>query len=71
MATERGWHFQPTDQAAAFVPMWDLLTNVFFWPGLTESAACYPFPVADSNSKLSQVVAYLSAHLLTNVKWKH
>lgn len=71
LAMERGRCFQPTDQTAAFVPIWDLLTNVFFRPGLTESAACYPFPVADSNTKLSQLLTDLLAHLFTNVKWKH
>lgn len=70
MAAGRDWHFQPTDQAAAFLPTWVLLTNVLFWPGLSGSAACYPFPVAD-NSEHSQVLTNSLAHLLTNVKWKH
>lgn len=70
MATGRDWPFQPTDQAAAFMPTWDLLPKVFFWPGLTGSAACYPFPVADKGER-SQVLTNSVAHLLTNVKWKH
>lgn len=53
LAMERGWNFQPADPAAAFVPIWDLLVNAFFWPGLVESAACCPFLVA--NSKVSQL----------------
>jgi len=41
LVMERAWR-GPAGQAAAFVPIWDLLTNAFFWPGLTERAACSP-----------------------------
>lgn len=68
---ERGWCFQPTDQAAAFVPIWDPLVPGFFWPGLTVSAARCPFPAANGKGELSQLRTRSLAHLFTNVEWEH